>query len=234
MRINETKTHYILYTQKNKPISTIELKIGQQKIEEVEYSKYLGLVLDNKLNWEDHIEALKRKCSPMLGAIFRCRQYLNTASKYSIHNSYFLSRLRYLITAWGNCSKTKFEKAERLQNKIIKIIFNFDFLTPTMNIYRDTQILPLSKLMIYEQCKMVYKLKSGLQKFNTKITYAREHHEYNTRNQDNFYQYNTRTDKGINENIRKSFKAYDSLPREIKSIPNISKFLRELKNFLSV
>lgn len=64
---------------------------------------YLGLIVDDILNWSDHIQNLKSKIIPMLGALCRCSKYLNFKNRLLIHNAYILSNIRYLIRIWGTC-----------------------------------------------------------------------------------------------------------------------------------
>lgn len=45
-------------------------------IAQVTYVKYLGLIVDDKLNWPGHIVNHKNKIVPMLGVLYRCSRYL--------------------------------------------------------------------------------------------------------------------------------------------------------------
>ena len=75
-------------------------------------TKYLGLVVDEKLNWSKHINKLYNKLTPMIGALYRCNAYLTESNRYFIYNVYLLSNFRYLITIWGVCSKSSFKRAQ--------------------------------------------------------------------------------------------------------------------------
>ena len=60
LTINYKKTEYILITKKaNKHF---KLQIDQNVLEQKNQVKYLGVIVDNKLNWESHI---KRVCSKL-------------------------------------------------------------------------------------------------------------------------------------------------------------------------
>ena len=42
-------------------ISALTIKIGNETIQRVEYTKFLGIQLDDKLNWHLHIKYIKNK-----------------------------------------------------------------------------------------------------------------------------------------------------------------------------
>ena len=62
---------------KRKRKSQIELKIDGHAIHEVCKTKFLGVFIDNKLYWEDHISYISSKIARGLGVIIKARNYLN-------------------------------------------------------------------------------------------------------------------------------------------------------------
>ena len=55
---------------------TFRIIIGKYTIHEVEQTKYLGVFIDNKLNWADHIDYLTTKLSQAAGVIYKLRKLL--------------------------------------------------------------------------------------------------------------------------------------------------------------
>ena len=60
-------------------------------IERVSQVKYLGLHIDEKQNWNVHINKLKNKIRPVVFAVSRLRQYLNTRAVWNIYYAYIVS-----------------------------------------------------------------------------------------------------------------------------------------------
>lgn len=229
LKINIEKTKYMVFKQKNKIVDNLDISLNGISIERVSWTKYLGLVVDDKLDWNNHISEMYDKTIPFIAAIFKCRDYLTKKSKMNIYNSFFLSRLRYMLPVWGTCGRTNFNKVQILQNKILKILFNYNRLTSTETLYRELKVSKISIILELEQCKLMHKIVNKKQKSNTKITFCNSIHEHETRIHNNIYQIFTRTNIGLNNAIVNASKTYNILPEYIKNIKRYTKFVKELK-----
>ena len=73
LTVNFKKTHYMIIKSPKKKIPMI--KVSQ--IEQKQYIKYLGVYIDQNLNWEQHIKFVLGKISKNIGIINKLRHYLN-------------------------------------------------------------------------------------------------------------------------------------------------------------
>lgn len=171
LSINEEKTKFMIFHQKTKMLdpSYLTIKINNHTIEEVCHFKYLGLWIDNKLNWNQHIEKINNKIRKINFTLCQLRNVLPIKSKYLIFNSHVMSSIRYLLPIWGSASNTKKTETHRLINKSIKLIKNLPLLTPTMNLY-DNKIVSLHSLYTYETLLLIYKIKNNIIKNNFILT----------------------------------------------------------------
>ena len=55
LALNEKKTKYMLFGMPQREIKSINLKIDEKQIEMVKQFNFLGLELDNNMNWSCHI-----------------------------------------------------------------------------------------------------------------------------------------------------------------------------------
>ena len=100
LSLNIKKTHYIIFHRKKEPFS-IEIKINNKKIEQVYKTKFLGVVIDPKLSWKNHITLVSGKLSRSIGMIINARQCLNRKALTTLHYSFFYPYLTYCNHVWG-------------------------------------------------------------------------------------------------------------------------------------
>ena len=71
------------------------------------HTKFLGVVIDDKLNWEPHICYLNKKLRSIIGALCRIRKSVPAELYQKIYYSLFESHLAYGISVWGVALKNK-------------------------------------------------------------------------------------------------------------------------------
>lgn len=233
LKLNDKKTVYMLFRQKNTPNHDLDIRVNEIKICKVESVKYLGLIMDGGLNWGKHIDHLHKKIVPMCGALYRCAQYLNSNNRFLIYNAFVVSHLRYLITIWGCCGSVAFRRAQVLQNRVVKVLFQFENRTHTETLYRVLQLLPLRHILELEQCKQVYKTLTNSLKCNSEFVFVSQLHSHDTRAANDIHLPVARTNKSLNNPLFRAFEVYNSLPLSIKSNSSYGRFLAEVKAFLS-
>ena len=62
LALNLKKTKYMLFSRQNIELPD-EFKILNKKIDHVKVARFLGVIVDQKLNWSAHIKTLKSKMS---------------------------------------------------------------------------------------------------------------------------------------------------------------------------
>lgn len=232
LKINSDKTVFMIFQQKNTPYIDIDLKINNASITRVEFAKYLGLIIDDKLTWRYHMAKLSKKIIAMLGALSRCSDFLNSSNRNLIYSSFILSHIRYLINIWGTCGTSLHKKLQVSQNTAIKILFKKHYRTSTESLYNQTGLQPIKYYLELEQCKQIYKILAGNLKCNSKITINNEIYSHNTRGKNDIYIEHMRTNKGLFNPLTQSFLMYNSLPICIREITSYNVFVNNLKCFL--
>ena len=57
---NVSKTHYMIFTPRNKTVHDIDVKIHGVNVEMVYATKFLGVIIDSKLTWRPHVEYIQK------------------------------------------------------------------------------------------------------------------------------------------------------------------------------
>ena len=96
--------------------------MNEQVISEVREIKFLGVKLDNKVNWKDHINYISGKVSRGIGMVLKARGYLAKKALMTLYYSFIYPYLIYCNHIWGSTYQTNLMKLQKLQNRIIRII----------------------------------------------------------------------------------------------------------------
>ena len=96
----------IFDNQTNKPVA-LECK---------EFIKYLGVLIDFRLSWNNHIDAVLLKISKTVGLLSKLRYTAPFHTLISIYNSLIAPYLRYGLIAWGQAAKSRLDKLLVLKN----------------------------------------------------------------------------------------------------------------------
>ena len=91
--------------------------LGDSVLEHVRFTKFLGMIIDEKLNFTNDIAYIRNKISKGLGIILKARKYLNKKVLINIYNSYIFPYLTYCVEIWGNACGSHLNPLIKLQQK---------------------------------------------------------------------------------------------------------------------
>ena len=109
LSLNYSKTKYILIN-KQPQISVqykFKLVIKQNIIERATSVKYLGVYLDEKMTWSNHIQQLSLQLAKTFGIFYRLREYVTRETLCMLYCSLVYSRVQYGISIWGTATKSR-------------------------------------------------------------------------------------------------------------------------------
>ena len=121
LSISFARTKYLFITKmKLDKHLKFGIKINNHVVSKKECIKYLGVLIDNDLDWKHHVKQVCKKISSGAWAISRWRNYVNTCTLMSVHYSLIHSHLSYCINKWGSASSCNLKPLKIYEN----IIFN--------------------------------------------------------------------------------------------------------------
>ena len=116
LSLNISKTNYIVFDKVDKD-ELINVSIDEPILTRVCSTKFLGIQIDEGLNWKEHIKLLTSKLIKVSGIIFRTKRVLKYDSLYTLYCSLFLPYINYCSEIWGNTYKTKLNSIILIQKK---------------------------------------------------------------------------------------------------------------------
>ena len=155
LTLNIGKSVCMLFKLKGK-IGELELTVATKKIKAVKSSKFLGIFLDDELNWKEHIKALLTKLKSKIGMLYKAKNMLSEHSKRIIYFAQIQSHLTYGMAVWGSMlSGQQLKELQTFQNKCVKQI---DLRMSLQDVYKNYNILKVKSLINLENVKLWHKL----------------------------------------------------------------------------
>lgn len=118
------------------------------ELEQVQSIKYLGVVIDEKLNWKQHINVLTGRVRKLIYIFKNLREVADRRLIINVYNSLCRSILTYCNTAWGGACITYMLQLERAQRAVLKVATFKPYRFPTADLYSDCEVLTVRKLFI--------------------------------------------------------------------------------------
>ena len=110
--LNTVKTEFItigtsqsLNQLYKSPESTPYIIMIEGEIRRVKSVKYLGMIVDDKLTWEQHIEFISGKMVRNIGIMKRIRNFIPQESLLLLYYTSIEPNLRYCSIVWGDSTK---------------------------------------------------------------------------------------------------------------------------------
>ena len=82
------------------------IQIEDEKLQQKDFAKYLGVYFDNNLSWKKHIEMTNIKVDKGLGILRKMRDFLLEKILKNLYNAFIKPFTEYGVLAWGGAPKT--------------------------------------------------------------------------------------------------------------------------------
>ena len=102
----------------------ITVKIGEYEIENRDCEKLIGVKLDWRLNFDDHIFDICKKTCGKLHALVRIAPSIGLSKKRILMNAFFNSQFTYCPLIWTCHSRTNNRKINRFHERCSRFIYN--------------------------------------------------------------------------------------------------------------
>lgn len=233
LALNVSKTNFIVFKNTNKPDISLNITINNEVLQRVTSVKYLGMTIDERLNFEEHVKNLTAKLVPIIGALKRCN-YMEEHLSRLVINAFVISRIRRNITLWSQCSKELLKKMQVLFTRVIKILFKIPALTPTQEVFEKTGFLNLNQIIFLDKSKFIYKVKNGLMKNNVELEVVGSNHNIPLRNRGQLTTMAGRTKKMGKSLLVSAIECFNKIPTNTQTASSLSVFNSKLKKYVKL
>ena len=120
LKANADKFHLLL-SESN---TNISVKAGQYNISNSNSKKLLGIIIDNKLTFNEHVSNLCKKASQKLHALARISNYMNIPKRRVIMKAFINSQFGYCPLVWMCHSKGLNNRINKIQERALRIVYD--------------------------------------------------------------------------------------------------------------
>ena len=232
LSLNVDKSNYILFHCNNKPIDlNYIILLNNVELEQKSCIKFLGIFIDEYLNWNQQYEHVKSQLSRVIGIMYKIKDMLPLYALCLLYKSFILSYLSYGNIAWGSSTSTHVTSLFMMQKRAVRLISGSQYLAHTDPIFKSLRLLKISDINLIQTAIFMYKFKQNIlpSYFKQMFQCNMQIHSYNTRISENYHLYNPRITLSYRSIRHKGPDIWHTLPNKIRQCSLLSSFKTKLK-----
>ena len=235
LSINASKTKYMIYkppfrSRKFRKFlydtTNTKIKMDDMLLEQVLSIRFLGVVINDKLTWNDHKKHICHKVCKSLGLLYKCRDTMTEYECINMYKTFIQPYFLYAIEVWGHTVQSLKDMISHLQSKVLRITMNCKRSDDAWR-HCNGRILSIEQLYQLAIKKLCFKqhmeiLPSYFMQTNMPVINSYQLQNRITRiSLQHMYNYETTTAESC---FRRSCRQiWNSLPFEAKSLPYLEK-----------
>ena len=139
---------------------TLNLTLRKTRVQQVREHRVLGVIIDEELKWQSHIDNVCKHVSKNLFLLSQLRHYVDSDARKIFFQAHLLSHINYASTVWSGASEVHLKKLNSLHRRAAKLILPDQSLSTTEKL-KKLNILPLDKQLKFNRCVTMFKIHTG-------------------------------------------------------------------------
>lgn len=234
LKLNVNKTKAMIITNKKIDKSNVNIIINGSKIQIESEIKYLGVIIVEKLNFDRNINRVCQSVGQKVNVLNRLRNELNTNQKLTLYKSLIVPHFNYCASILFISSTTDLNRLQILQNKCLRQILRANNYTESQAMLSALNLMSVVQLINFRTLILIYKIVNGQAPsyLTQKIKFRSANQNMILRNANEICPSNMIKYCSQNSLLYRGVKLFNSLPDEIKTEENITKFQSSLRDFI--
>ena len=158
-------------------------------MEQVTNTRFLGVILDEQLNFKNHLQHIRSKVAKGIYVLGRAKKYFDEITLKELYYAFIHPYFSYCNEVWGGTYSSYIDPLLKLQKRAIRIVAGVARDYHTLELFQNYNIIPVDKLHKYSLYIFLFKLVNkklpvGIQSsfiFNNQV------HHYFTRQADDLH-----------------------------------------------
>lgn len=235
LKLNTAKSKFMLIGSNKKceadwEKNNVKIRIDGEEIEKVIMFKYLGIILDNKLDFKEHLEYIKKKIGKTIGYLRRLSGKLSSWSRMMIYNVIIKPHFEYCSTILYQTPINERNQLQKLQNKAMRCILRCRRETHINDMLQTLNIVSINQSILINVLVFIFKILNGLSPpyLVKKIVKLKSVKNYiatrGATEKENLFRKRCNGKKWYQSMFNRGIIMYNTLPINVKNCSNVSRF----------
>ena len=179
LALNSSKTVYMIFSNKHRP--ELNININGSALKQVTSYKSLGLIIDDRLNFNEHCVKVSNNLSKLNYILYKNKSFLDLKTKLQLYHALGYPHITYNNVLYGVAPSKYLNRIQVAQNRIMRNITSNPSATASFNIL---QILNFSEIHEHQCLIYMFKIENSLcSRIVSETIHSNQFsHPYETRN----------------------------------------------------
>ena len=150
LTLHAGKTKFLVVSNKRVDRENLSLRIMNNIIPPISCCKYLGIYLDDKLTFKDHINYVNTKISRYTGILYKIRDNLPLKARLDYYYAYIYPYLSYNTLIWGGTYPSHLNALFIQQKRTIRTIANIGYRDHTDPHFKTLRLLKIQDIYHFQ------------------------------------------------------------------------------------
>lgn len=198
-------------------------------LEYVDSFKYLGVVVDSKLNFKSHHSELLKNVNRKVQYFGRACNNLNMNTRIKVYRTIISPSFSYCPTILYFGTQENIDKLQLLQNRCMRFILKCDRYTSISSMLESLGLMNVKQFLFLQTMCFVYKLYHSQLPAYLNFTLVNEIHDHGTRIRDNIFIERARKESTRNSLYFRGLEEFNSLPAEVRNASSLIQFKNQVR-----
>ena len=125
-------------------------------LEQVDNTKFLGVYIDQHLEWKTHVNFIAAKISKSVGLLYKAKYYLPSKSLLTLYYALIYPYLTYCNLIWASTYVTNLQRIYLLQKRAVRAISKADYKASSKPLFANLKILDVFSIYSLQGSSYMY------------------------------------------------------------------------------
>jgi exonuclease III len=232
LTLNFSKTEFMVLHPNRKNTSNQRLNIRNTVIDESDSCKYLGVTIDNRLTFENHICELLRKMAGGIKSILAVKHFTTSKTRLVLFKSLVMTHVTYSALILTSANKYQQRKLQRQMNWGLRVCFSQTVFDSATRLRNMCNILTVERLIFYTCALKFWSLVNGQNKAFSDDSFPNFLLRQNDRTKKFYLQEPGKTRALRSSFLSKTVCGWNTLPLELRLIQSLKLYKQVLRSCL--